>query len=651
MPWSDVVTVRGKAVVVTDAMFAPEPGAHLRAAANEAGVIAAVAQVGEAGTCQVADSLGHRWDSGIQAFGVSCVGINSLPDGWWDVAWMLPDGDGAFYARVTLDAELRPIITPYPRIACPFGKTSQGFLDLPASNHPIMTDQHLTQVLGGITIGRCMTRHPWTIGQDWSGGDRIIAWHAERQAMYEVSRISTPVASHLTIEADGTAVACPGLTTVLVREAQFVPWAPWQEPVPVPAPPPPPPPPPVTPPVTPPKPVPVPVPSPPVPAPAPVPPAPEPPASQPEPAPEPVPVPTPKGKRKPNIAKALRTLVNWLVKFGNVNHAKPDPKTMPDVVQVWPETVPPLAPDEQPLPGVPTPAVVQGQFVIETANPFATWTDAIGARMFPNAIPNRFFMAEIDVLWERDKGEAQRILDLYTAMGGTHILTGPVFANGYSRHYPDTRWLGRAPEYAEFLTWLYRNGIRPTLVVMTDTGPYYDDHAQMFHRDAIERDWTPFYRELRTLVPFPPRVVSQWEQFQDTDESGWLFDWMQREFPTEERVWHNPPNHLGPGLSTKGEAEAADHAVRHGIHAWAYQADPYGGGDGRSAFEQMKYDLWDLVRRANGYAGWPNGFKVYFAEGTAHPMYWRGETQTLARMWGHGALSVEGVAESWDGLP
>lgn len=294
---------------------------------------------------------------------------------------------------------------------------------------------------------------------------------------------------------------------------------------------------------------------------------------------------------------------------------------------------------------VPAPSVVQGQFVIETGNPFALMP------AYPSAKPDRFFMAEIDVLWERDKAEAQRILDVYKGLGGTHILTGPVFANGYSRHYPDTRWLGRAPEYASFLTWLYRNGIRPTLVVMTDTGPYYDDGAQRFDHAAIERDWTPFYRELRTLVPFPPRVVSQWEQFQDTDESGWLFDWMRREFPTEERVWHNPPNHLGPGLSTKGEAEAADHAVRHGIHAWAYQADPYGGGDGRSAFEQMQYDLWDLVRRSNGYAGWPKGFKVYFAEGTAHPMYWRGETQALARKWGRGALSVSGVSESWDGLP
>lgn len=296
-------------------------------------------------------------------------------------------------------------------------------------------------------------------------------------------------------------------------------------------------------------------------------------------------------------------------------------------------------------PPVPTPRVIQGQFVIETRNPFASMPD------YPNARPDRFFLAEIDVLWERDKAEAERILTEYVAKGGTHLLTGPVFANGYGRHYPDTRWLGRAAEYAEFLKWVYRHGVFVTLVVMTDTGPYYDDRAGTFDHAAIERDWTPFYRELRTLVPFPKRVVSQWEQYQDTDESGWLFDWMRREFPTEERVWHNPPNHLGPGLSTKDEAEAARHAMAHGIQAWAYQADPYGGGDGRNAFEQMKYDLWDLVRRSHGYAGWPQGFKVYFAEGTAHPMYWNGGTQALASQWGRGAMSVAGVSETWDGLP
>lgn len=229
MPWSDVVTVNGRAVLVTDAMFAPDAGPYLRAAVSDAGVIAAVAQAGVLGTCQVVDSLGHRWDSGDRAFGVACVGINALPGGQWDVAWMRGP-KGATYARVTLDAQLRPTSDQMQQVAAPYGATSQGFLDLPISNHPIMTDQNLTRVLGGITIGRWSTRHPWTIGQDWSGGDRIIAWHAERQAMYEVSRISTPVASHITVEADGTAVACPGLTDVLVREAQFVPWAPWEAP-------------------------------------------------------------------------------------------------------------------------------------------------------------------------------------------------------------------------------------------------------------------------------------------------------------------------------------------------------------------------------------------------------------------------------------
>lgn len=289
----------------------------------------------------------------------------------------------------------------------------------------------------------------------------------------------------------------------------------------------------------------------------------------------------------------------------------------------------------------------QGQFMLRTRNPFAT----VHGGRFADAKPNRFFMAEIDVLWDEQPAEADRILREYVALGGTHLLTGPVWAHGYDGHFPATNWLGRVERFAAFLRWVASHGVFVTLVVGPDNAPYYDDRARTFDRAAIERDLTPFYAALRATGAMPTRVVSQWEQWQDTAESGWLFDWMARVFPTEERVWHNPPNHLGPGPSDMSEAATAAHAVAHGIQAWAYQADPYGGGDGRTSFQQMQYDLADLVRRSKGYAGWPQGFRTYYAEGTAHPMYHHDAPQALAAEWGTGALVVPGLLESWDGIP
>ncbi len=298
----------------------------------------------------------------------------------------------------------------------------------------------------------------------------------------------------------------------------------------------------------------------------------------------------------------------------------------------------------------PPPSVVQGQFMCLTQNPFA---DPSFPVHFDNAKPDRFFMAEIDTLWKVDVSAAQRVMDAYRQAGGSHIMGGPIFANGYAGAYPKTDWLGQVPQFADFLRWVKGNGVAFTLVVMTDAQPYYDDRTATFNRDAIERDWTPFYAELRQTGMMPTRVVSQWEQWQDLPECGWLFEWMARVFPTEARGWHNPPNHLAPGPSEgPSEADCARHAWDKGISFWAYQADPYGGGDGRNAYQQMQYDLADLERRfKTGYAGWPIGPKLYYAEGTAHPMYWHQAPQSLAQQWGSGALTVPGVLESWDGIP
>lgn len=296
--------------------------------------------------------------------------------------------------------------------------------------------------------------------------------------------------------------------------------------------------------------------------------------------------------------------------------------------------------------------------MIETRNPFA------GMPAYPDARPDRFFMAELDVLWDANPAEAQRILDEFKALGGNHIMTGPARANGYHFHFPDTNWFGRAAKFVAFLQWLHDEGILVSLVVMTDIPPYYDG-AKMFDWSAIARDFDPFYAELRRLKAPIPRVVSQWEQYQDRATAAQLFAWMAQQFPDAKRYWHNSvqPPHLSPGASDEEERETWESACRY-LHGMYLQADHdmhYSvNADGRTPQGQMRYDLWDMHRRAHGVnspwggpilnvAGEP--FEVVFCEGTAYPMYWLYATQTLAAEWAREALSVEGITECLDGVP
>src|SRR6185369_9250788 len=223
----DLALVHGKAVLVTDAIFAPTPAWWLRASADDRGVVAAVAQAGS-GSCQVVDSLGQRWDAGDVAFGTMCVGIEPLLDGWQVTFMLAPTGSIHRVVHLTRALALAAYLERPGRT----GGTSQGFLDV-FDGVPVFTDDHRTVVCGHLTIGLPTTRGFWTVGQDWFG-DRIVAWNAQTQTAWEVSRISTQTPSHLAIEDDGTAVVAIGGTDVVVRQPAFVPCAPWVEAVTVP---------------------------------------------------------------------------------------------------------------------------------------------------------------------------------------------------------------------------------------------------------------------------------------------------------------------------------------------------------------------------------------------------------------------------------
>lgn len=317
----------------------------------------------------------------------------------------------------------------------------------------------------------------------------------------------------------------------------------------------------------------------------------------------------------------------------------------------------------------PQPFPLRGQFVLETANPFATMRRSDGSLEFPGAKPDRFFLAEIDVLWDRNPGEAQRIVSQALAMGINHAMTGPVRADGYKGHYPDTNWFGRAARFAEFYRWL-RSQMAVSMVVMTDIRPWYDVDRKAFDWPAITQ-FTDFYGQLAAEGVEFDRVVSQWEQWQPRDVCRPLFQWMASMFPHARRYWHNPvdPPHLSPGSGAEEERPTWESFLEfgHGMYLQADTADAYDklktapyNADGRTTFGQMQYDLYDMRRRAIGdHSPWGGPLincdgepmEVIYAEGIAHFLYHDGGTQADARTWGQGALAVPGIVHSLDGIP
>lgn len=297
---------------------------------------------------------------------------------------------------------------------------------------------------------------------------------------------------------------------------------------------------------------------------------------------------------------------------------------------------------------------MHGQFVIRS--PFAPF----GPR--PDTADNLAFMAEIDVVWERNPDQAQRILDDYLALGGNHVMTGPAWANGYNGDYPKTDWLSNPAKFVKMWKWLSAQ-VQISYVVAPDNGPYYNDHARTFDWAAMDR-LAGFFRSVSGDVEFP-KVVSQWEQFQFRAEARKLFQWMRDLFPNAERIWHNPPGHLSPGDGSEEERATWESAAQAGIHTHymqAHQINDWTGKnrDGRTTKEQMQYDLADMVRRMRGVNSPWGGpimtehgapIKTVFNEGTAYAIYNQGFDPSVGAEWCAAALAVDGITECHDGLP
>jgi hypothetical protein len=284
----------------------------------------------------------------------------------------------------------------------------------------------------------------------------------------------------------------------------------------------------------------------------------------------------------------------------------------------------------------------------------------------PGQKDNVFFMAELDTIWREDRAMAQRILDAYVARGANHIVVNTAVACGYHDQYPAHDWRGKADQFADYLDWLTAHGLAISLWVLPDVEPYYfnEQHPtrrRTFDWDAIERDLTPIYSHPRVQAAVE-RVVYMWEDYQASQEMARGFDYLRRVFAAMKRFWHNPPGHLSPGLGSEEDRRLWDLAALHGMHGLYMQAWPPSDTQNtpeRPPLAQMRYDLWDMVRRFRGVdSPWgapvltPNGMPldVVWCEGTAFSIYNDGYADTIGAEWARAALSVDGVTDALDGL-
>lgn len=276
----------------------------------------------------------------------------------------------------------------------------------------------------------------------------------------------------------------------------------------------------------------------------------------------------------------------------------------------------------------------------------------------PGQPNNCLFLDQLDVVDEATAAEGLR--QYRDVRGYTETACGPCEALGYHGQYPDTHWLARGPvAYAEQLERRFR-GLSRTLFLLPDIAPWFN--GREYDWDAIERDLTPFYSH-PAMQAVCDRVVTAWETVVSIEEFARVFDWAKRVYPTKPRDWHNPPGHLSPGLSSEDEQTCWRSAAAHGCTGLQMQAGPPSGagGDGRTAKEQMQYDLWDMQRRFQGVnspwgppilnpqTGEP--LTLRYREGVTYDLYWHATPESVAKDWGLAACAVANVLSSGDGYP
>lgn len=292
----------------------------------------------------------------------------------------------------------------------------------------------------------------------------------------------------------------------------------------------------------------------------------------------------------------------------------------------------------------------------------------------PGKADNLIFFAELMTIWERDRAEAQRILDIGKAQGMNHVPWAGIVSNGYGGAYPATNRVGQADQIADYLEWLVANGVEFSFFAFTDQAPYYDSDARRFDWALIRRDFVPIFKHPR-IQAIVRKVIYMWEGYQDSRhmKEGW--DILRECFETQERTWHNPPGHPNPGESYEQERPLWTYAITEcGCTGFSFQGFAMDRREDvaavvdhvriemdvdvkRTPLEQNVYDAKDLIRSLlHGYGGvpteTPDGRPVTFdaTELTAHGT-WYGLPPSLSRNVYLTMRAIPGVRHILDALP
>lgn len=208
--------------------FGGQTAAEMRVSAKGDQIVVA-AQVGDRrDTLQLVDNRGHRYDSGVTAYGVNCLDVRPHVLGW-QCTLVLGAGPsraaGAFWGRMLFDDGLGPV-SAMTQTRVPIGPTSQGFLGLDPSGAPIWTDVSRQSSFGGVSAALWSESDGWTIFQSRESVDRICAYEQATGRVFVVWTGHTEHTPRIASTPDGQVLAAINGYDVFIPREQFVPWSP-----------------------------------------------------------------------------------------------------------------------------------------------------------------------------------------------------------------------------------------------------------------------------------------------------------------------------------------------------------------------------------------------------------------------------------------
>lgn len=298
-------------------------------------------------------------------------------------------------------------------------------------------------------------------------------------------------------------------------------------------------------------------------------------------------------------------------------------------------------------------APLRGQFMLQSANPFYA---SLGGWA------HKVFLAELDEIYRYYPQDADRILGDVVDLGWNHVPAGSIWGPTYNGAYGFTNWLGDVDGFARFLRWVQRHA-EFSLFLLPDAAPYFRGTGWGWDWALIDRDFTPFYRELAQRVDIR-RTILAWEQWAAIPEMAHAFSWQRELFPHAERGWHNGPGHLSPCNGDENEQLGWRSAVAHGVTFFPIQAHAIDDTQtARPPLYQMAYDLHDMVSRFTGAPDSPWGPvpilrpdtgtppDTDWIEGLAHGQWYSDAYWDAGPLWSSTALAVPGVRYALDGAP